>query len=75
MLKKVTHSSEPSMTRRAPDKYRSNWYSRVKSRSQQENKSNSDIFSDQDRKRPPNRPILGSATSSNGTESVVKFGF
>ena len=75
MQKKVTHSSEPNINRRAPDKYRSNWYSRVNRRTQQQNKNNADIFSDEDRERTPNRPILGSATSSNETEAVVKFGF
>ena len=73
--KKVSHSSEPSINRRAPDKYRSNWYSRVNSGSQQANTDNFNVFSGQDRKRPSNRPILGSATSSNGTAAVVKFGF
>ena len=79
MSRKVIHLSEPNVSRRAPDKYRSNWYSRINQRSQG-NKDNTNNFSSQqqDRERNPNRhpPFLGSATtSSNSSEAVVKFGF
>ena len=77
--RKVIHSSEPIAGRKAPDKYRSNWYSRVNQRLQ-EIEDNRNNFSSlkQDRERNPNRhpPFLGSATtSSNSSEAVVKFGF
>ena len=74
MSKKVIHSSEPNVNRRAPDKYRSNWYNRVNRRSQG-NKDNGSLYSEQDRERNQERPLLTSATSSNSTGAVVKFGF
>ena len=74
MSRKVIHSSEPKIDRRAPDKYRSDWYNRVNSRSQG-NKDNGSFFLEQNRERDQTRPTQPFATSSNRTESVVKFGF
>ena len=72
MSRKVIHSSEPIIDRRAPDKYRSGWYKRVNSRSQG-NKDNGSFFFEQNRERGQNRPIQPFGTSSNRTEAVVKF--
>ena len=79
MSRKVTHSSEPSMNRRAPDKYRSNWYNMINRRSQG-NKDNKNGISSQQQnhERNPNNfsPFLTAASSSsNSSEAVVKFGF
>ena len=78
MSRKVIHSSEPNVSRRAPDKYRSNWYNRVNRRSQG-SKNNKSTFSNQQQNRgtnPNNRsPLLTAATSSNNSEAVIKFGF
>ena len=62
------------MNRRAPDKYRSSWYNRINSRSQG-NTNNGNQFFDRRPIHDPSNPILASATSSNNTEAVVKFGF
>ena len=80
MSREIIHSSEPNVSRRAPDKYRSNWYSRVNQRSQQGNRYSKNTFRNQQQNREPNpnnRPpfLTAAATSSNISEAVVKFGF
>ena len=77
MSREIIHSSEPNVSRRAPDKYRSNWYNRVNQRSQGNRYNN---FRNQQQNREPNpnnRPpfLAAAATSSNISEAVVKFGF
>ena len=79
MSREIIHSSEPNVSRRAPDKYRSNWYNRVNQRSQ-DNRYNKNSFRNQQQNREPNpknRPpfLTAAATSSNNSEAVVKFGF
>ena len=77
--RKVIHLSEPNVSRRAPDKYRSNWYNRINRRSQGNRDNKKGISSQQqNRERNPNNfsPFLTAASSSsNNFEAVVKFGF
>lgn len=74
--RKVIHSSEPNIDRRAPEKSRASWYNRNRLDSRLRGNTDSDsFFYDQNRERGKANQVQPLATSSNPTEAVVKFGF
>ena len=70
----IVHTTEPNKNRRAPDKNRTDWYTRIISRSHGDKVSENPIV-EGNYQRDINSPNFRSSSQSNNTGAAIKFGF
>ena len=70
----IVHTTEPNKNRRAPDKNRTDWYSRIISLSHVDEDTVTPRF-EGNYQRDINRPNFRSSAQSNNTGAAIKFGF